>query len=303
MAITTIIFSAYQSRALYFHNIPTATSQSRQSQPPLLATNASIIRNRTAIILPILGSVMLVILFFFLDLIYFLLLGILLFCSFISLCFVQWPFVSYALNKIPIKIPREIPTIRFIGKVPIELFFVMPIPITLVVLYFVFNHWSINDIFALSIAALAMSVLRITNLRVAMIMLIFFFIYDIFWVFVSSLIFGRNVMVVVAKRLATTYSYRLPMSIQLPVTFSDGTLLLGMGDIILPGFFLCFLYRFDMSLMGNPFQGYFLNACIGYCVGLLLAFIMMFSMQGLAQPALTYLVPCTIIPTDRKSVV
>lgn len=87
------------------------------------------------------------------------------------------------------------------------------------------------------------------------------------------------------------------MSIQLPLVFADGTLLLGMGDIILPGFFLCFLYRFDMSLMGNPFQGYFLNACIGYCVGLLLAFIMMFSMQGLAQPALTYLVPCTIVPT------
>lgn len=107
----------------------------------------------------------------------------------------------------------------------------------------------------------------------------------------------QNLRVVVATNLATSYSYRLPMAIQIPTVFSEGLNILGLGDIILPGFFLCFLYRFDMSIQGHAWQGYFLNGCIGYSVGLLLALVVMTSMAGLAQPALTYLVPCTIIPT------
>ena len=39
-----------------------------------------------------------------------------------------------------------------------------------------------------------MSVLRVTNLKVSLIMLSFFFVYDMFWVFASGLIFHKNVM-------------------------------------------------------------------------------------------------------------
>lgn len=87
------------------------------------------------------------------------------------------------------------------------------------------------------------------------------------------------------------------MAIQIPTVFTEGLNILGLGDIILPGFFLCFLYRFDMSLNGHAWHGYFLNGCIGYFVGLTLSLIMMVSMAGLAQPALTYLIPCTVFPT------
>ena len=87
------------------------------------------------------------------------------------------------------------------------------------------------------------------------------------------------------------------MAIQIPTILQEGTNILGLGDIILPGFLLCFLYRFDMSVQGHAWQGYFLNGCIGYVVGLSLSLIMMISMAGLAQPALTYLIPCTIFPT------
>jgi len=244
---------------------------------------------------------LLVLLFYKLNQIFYLLLAILIACSVFSLCFIQWPFASYFIRAIRLRFPRfprTITTLRFLGPIPLELFFVIPVPITLTVLYFIYNHWIITDIFALSISTFSMSILRVTNLRVAIIMLTFFFIYDMFWVFASGLIFHRSVMVVVATNLAKDYSYRLPMAVQLPTLFSDGGLnMLGLGDIILPGFFLCFLYRYDMSVQGHAWQGFFLNACIGYAVGLSLALIMMISMAGLAQPALTYLVPCTLIPT------
>jgi len=301
LSLMAIIFGAYQSRALYFHGTEeNEDSEQVRSQPPLLATSSSVIKKRTAILLPIMGSIILVILFYWLKKIYYLLLIILISCSLFALCFIQWPFATYIIKVIRARFPRFPATIlffRFMGRTPVEIFLVSPLTITLGVLYFVYNHWVILDIFSLSIVAFSLSVLRVTNLKIAMVMLTFFFLYDMFWVFGSSLIFKQNVMVVVATNLATSFSYRLPMAIQIPTVFQDHVNLLGLGDIILPGFFLCFLYRFDMGIQGHAWQGYFLNACIGYTVGLLLALIMMVSMAGLAQPALTYLVPCTIIPT------
>jgi len=39
-----------------------------------------------------------------------------------------------------------------------------------------------------------MMFLRIPSLKIAMVILILFFLYDIFWVFLSKPIFGSNVM-------------------------------------------------------------------------------------------------------------
>jgi len=72
--------------------------------------------------------------------------------------------------------------------------------------------------------------------------------------------------------------------------------MLGVGDMVLPGLFLCFLYRYDKFVHLSFKQGFFLKAWIGYAVGListLLAVVLM--NQG--QPALFFLVPCTLIPT------
>ena len=85
--------------------------------------------------------------------------------------------------------------VRFIGRIPIEIFIVSPVAITLGVLYFMYNHWIILDsmykflvfkitlfvfpinsliVFSLSIVAFSLSVLRVTNLKVSLIMLTFF---------------------------------------------------------------------------------------------------------------------------------
>jgi signal peptide peptidase-like protein 2B len=103
--------------------------------------------------------------------------------------------------------------------------------------------------------------------------------------------------------------------------------MLGFGDVVLPGILVTFLRECDarleedqsMSSMltgmdsavargttGLPLSGsndregrrrwsYYLTAILGYAVGLELTFVaMMWSNQG--QPALLYLVPCTVVP-------
>lgn len=105
----------------------------------------------------------------------------------------------------------------------------------------------------------------------------------------DQLIIINNNRVIVAEGLSRNARYSLPIAIQLPALFYDGTNLLGMGDIVLPGFFLCFLYRYDMLIQGTPFRGYFLHSLVGYSVGLYLALIMLLATNFLSQPALIYL--------------
>jgi len=49
-------------------------------------------------------------------------------------------------------------------------------------------------VLAISIAIFSLSLVRISSLKVAVLILWAFFFYDIFWVFVSPLIFGESVM-------------------------------------------------------------------------------------------------------------
>ena len=127
------------------------------------------------------------------------------------------------------------------------------------------------------IAKFAIATARMPDLRYATILLMCFFLYDVFWVFLSPLIFHQSVMVEVATSLVVTERYwevknqlvesvleltsplQLPILIEAPRVFSDGASILGLGDIILPGILICFLYRFDPK----PWSGYFLNALIG----------------------------------------
>lgn len=54
--------------------------------------------------------------------------------------------------------------------------------------------YNIYLVFAFAIATISMSILRVSNMKIASIMLTFFFLYDMFWVFFSSLLFDQNVM-------------------------------------------------------------------------------------------------------------
>jgi minor histocompatibility antigen H13 len=79
--------------------------------------------------------------------------------------------------------------------------------------------------------------------------------------------------------------------------------LLGLGDIVIPGFFLALMLRFDAHLAGQPVdhtdyhayfpKPYFLSTLVAYVAGLATTLFVMIRFEA-AQPALLYLVPACL---------
>ena len=116
----------------------------------------------------------------------------------------------------------------------------------------------------------------------------------------------------------------MPMLLRVPRLADPwgGDSILGFGDLVLPALLLVFtlrcrsksllplLYRFFCHLASSlhaplPLRydytvgrvwgrGYFLWASIGYGVGLVATYVGLWAMDGSGQPALLYLVPCTL---------
>ena len=173
--------------------------------------------------------------------------------------------------------------------------------------------------------------IRLPNLKIGALILGLFFVYDIFMVFVSPLIFGgKSVMLQVAtagKGTQTVVSHecervqeeRMPMLFLVP-RFSwlgHGTYsMLGLGDVVFPGLLVTMALRYDyaeiarrggprkwqnsrlQAFLGFDFFGYFPALVLAYAGGLITTFAALlldftiFNVKG--QPALLYLVPFTV---------
>ena len=72
----------------------------------------------------------------------------------------------------------------------------------LVVTWILTSHWLVLDILGVCITVSVISLVRLPSLKVATIVLVALFFYDIFWVFFSARFFGANVMVTVATQKA-----------------------------------------------------------------------------------------------------
>ncbi|KAG9406079.1 Signal peptide peptidase-like 2A [Aphanomyces cochlioides] len=195
----------------------------------------------------------------------------------------------------------------------------------LVILWYVDrgDMWFLQDAFGIALCFIFLRTIRLPTLQVATVLLVLAFFYDIFFVFVTPLIFGRSVMVDVAtggpsastkagypgSDFCERYpSYKpcidpepLPMLLIFPRLgdWRGGEAMLGLGDIVLPGLLLCFALRFDYSREVHLKQTevvmhrYYIVTCIGYVVGLFCANLAVVLME-MGQPALLYLVPCTL---------
>ena len=121
-------------------------------------------------------------------------------------------------------------------------------------------------------------------------------------------------MVTVAKNLDG------PIKILFPRALNNETgklemSLLGLGDIVIPGFFLALLLRFDAHSAGDVSgdahakfpKPYFHSALIAYVLGLAMTLYVMIVFNA-AQPALLYLVPaclgssllCAVVRGEQK---
>jgi len=150
------------------------------------------------------------------------------------------------------------------------------------------KHWIANNVFGLAFCIQAIGFFSLGSYSVGCQLLGGLFVYDIFWVF------GTDVMVTVAK------SFEAPVKLLFPRNgiFADEPKfsMLGLGDIVIPGFFLALLLRFDYGRANEATRKdgfsrpYFNITFLFYILSLLTTIFVMHNFQA-AQPALLYLVP------------
>jgi signal peptide peptidase-like protein 2B len=207
------------------------------------------------------------------------------------------------------------------------------VSVALVVTWVVGRHnpyaWILQDTFGVFVCCQFMLALRMNSIKVSTVLLVSFMIYDIFMVFITPAIFKSSVMVTVAQAGTGSASIsktdptqcirmadeRMPMLFMLPRLGAEGEYaMLGLGDVLLPGLLLSFMLRYDTLCNHIPTASgcfgpwrrfrqrypYWFLGMGGYKFGLFLAFLAntvgftIFDVKG--QPALLYLVPCTLGP-------
>ena len=157
--------------------------------------------------------------------------------------------------------------------------------------------WFLNNVLGICFCLQGISRFSLGTYKIGAILLVGLFFYDIFWVF------GTEVMVTVAKNLDGPIKILFPKSLE---RNEDGKLdlsLLGLGDIVIPGFFIALLLRFDAHQAGLDFtqkcvhasfpKPYFWTCLIAYIMGLGTTLFVMMKFNA-AQPALLYLVPACL---------
>ncbi|KAJ8490912.1 hypothetical protein OPV22_012633 [Ensete ventricosum] len=192
-------------------------------------------------------------------------------------------------------------TVNFpiIGEVLILSVVVLPFCAAFAILWAANQHasysWIGQDILGICLMITVLQMVRLPNIKVASALLSCAFVYDVFWVFISPLIFHESVMIAVARG-DNSGGEAIPMLLRIPRFFDPwgGYDMIGFGDILFPGLLIAFSYRYDRSKKKGILNGYFLWLTIGYAFGLFLTYLALYLMDGHGQPALLYLVPCTL---------
>lgn len=214
--------------------------------------------------------------------------------------------------------------------------------------------WVLQDALAGCVCSLFLRTVEVPSLRVAAVLLSLMFCYDVFMVFISPLIFHHSVMMSVATAGAPSEAaaadgtcdrfegermptlFLVPRPGGLPGAPLD-YMMLGLGDVVLPGLLLTLAARLDRAAAGgaNAFSrlsaaaaaddgsdgsdahekaggarargplSYWALATAGYAVGLslaLLANVLGWTINNVeGQPALLYLVPCSLAPVCARA--
>jgi len=158
--------------------------------------------------------------------------------------------------------------------------------------------WMLQDTIAVLLLLSLQRTTRLPNLKVGTVLLVCTFFFDIFWVFLSPLLFKKSVMIEVATGGGTGQS--VPMVLKIPGDLPGQFKILGLGDIAIPGLFVSFLLRHDWMRGSSGPRGYFIPGLIGYAVGLGATFLSLYVMEH-GQPALLFLVPGVLLPTFAKA--
>uniref|UniRef100_A0A8C3FZ90 Signal peptide peptidase like 2A n=1 Tax=Chrysemys picta bellii TaxID=8478 RepID=A0A8C3FZ90_CHRPI len=193
-------------------------------------------------------------------------------------------------------------------SIEVRLIFLAGFCIATAVVWAVFRNedrwaWILQDILGVAFCLNFIKTLKMPNFKSCVILLGLLLLYDVFFVFITPFITknGESIMVEVAAGPFGN-SEKLPVVIRVPrLEYSALTLcgtpfsLLGFGDIIVPGLLVAYCRRFDIQTRSSSV--YYVSCTIAYAVGMVLTFVVL-ALMKMGQPALLYLVPCTLITSS-----
>ncbi|KAG5847845.1 hypothetical protein ANANG_G00130520 [Anguilla anguilla] len=244
---------------------------------------------------------MLVLLYLFYDQLVYLIIAIFCLASSVGLYSCLWP----AVRRIPLgkcRIPEN--NLPYCHKRPeVRQLVLAAFCVAVSVTWGVFRNedqwaWVLQDALGIAFCLYMLKTIRLTTFKACTLLLLVLFVYDIFFVFVTPFLTmnGESIMVEVAAGPSDSSTHeKLPMVLKVPRLNSSPLALcdrpfslLGFGDILVPGLLVAYCHRFDILMQTWPVPS------VSYGIGLLITFLVLALMQG-AQPALLYLVPCTLL--------
>ena len=181
-------------------------------------------------------------------------------------------------------------------------------------IYYLKRNWILNNILGMAFSIFGIENLMLGEYKVGLILLSLLFFYDIFWVFYTP------VMVSVAKNIEGPVKLMFPklqdaidkIKREKPDEYAGKAYdprefnMIGLGDIVVPGVYVALMLRFDIYLFKKAKKDfskfeysfknmkYFFITFIFYNLGIIITLSSMYFFNH-AQPALLYLVPCTLL--------
>ncbi|KAM6310761.1 signal peptide peptidase-like 2B isoform 2-T2 [Podargus strigoides] len=222
---------------------------------------------------------MLVLLYFFYDHLVYVIIGIFCLAASIGLYSCLSPFVRrFPLGKC--RIPGN--NLPYFHKRPqVRMLLLAVFCISVSVVWGIFRNedqwaWVLQDALGIAFCLYMLKTIRLPTFKGCTLLLLVLFVYDVFFVFITPFLTktGESIMVEVAAGPSDSATHeKLPMVLKVPRLNSSPLALcdrpfslLGFGDILVPA----------------------------YGIGLLVTFVALALMQ-MGQPALLYLVPCTLL--------
>jgi len=172
--------------------------------------------------------------------------------------------------------------------------------------------WVLLDVLGVCFCIFVINQVKLANFRVSALLLSMFFVYDVFYVFVTPYIMpsGESIMVSVATGGSSGSTEELPMLFKMPKfrhseCDPDSPSMLGFGDVVLPGLHVALCRRWDRKRSSLNQNGrsnlYFITSMIAYMLGLACTIVALVLMEK-GQPALLYIVPCILIASAAVAV-
>jgi len=250
------------------------------------------------------ASGFLLLLFFFYKYLVWVIMAI--FCFFTAIAFVLLSYNVAILNEWTCVRSEHKIKIPCLGDCTIFETATLFIGLSLSITWFIFRHsdwsWVLQNIMGFIFCTTVPSQIKVKNLKMMALMLLAFFVYDVFMVFGTPLLTKDNKSVMVEVATGAGTGEQLPILFKVPKFFTSNFIkscgreysMLGFGDVIIPGVMTALCVRFDMVMKHRRVRySYLLWGIVSYGLGLMACFVALYFME-MGQPALLYINPSMV---------